>query len=277
MDGWWYLPSPEVPVRYAMSGIGSLYGYAASGVAHATLNDVITIPDDDTNGGPFLNFRLRTPSNPNERDRVVPVWQVDDVNDPDGWRNVQDAHNALYGANGHFFSENTISVWSFRGKTIRLRLEARGPLDYVIDDVSINSCGNAYSDAPYDVWSQWTGTTAVLQWTQHADHDLVFTFDPPIVGAPTFLPRNSPPQSGPLERSLTLHDLDPSVAYVVTIRSVHPDLGPSARSVTVELRSQPSDLCLTSRPLPFSMPVMPKPQPGEGCGSAGPVPRKTDR
>jgi hypothetical protein len=278
--GWYHLPSPEVPVSYAASGKHSLYGYVPGGAptGYATFNGTVAIPNNTTYGGPFLSYQLLAPGLPPGYATTGPMWQYDDVSDGAGWQNLAQAWTVEGGDRSR---EQTAGITTLAGKTVQLRVELPpgAPTDFVIDDVAISGCTYTYYSRPTNISSVWSGTNATVTWKysgmplQHTE----LTYDPPIPGAPASLPGPGVNQSD-LTQTLNLTGLDPSVVYRVTISIIDDQNHQPALPVTYELRSQPTELCLTSPPLPFSLPVLSSDRrPEDGCGSAGPVPRKVDR
>jgi bacillolysin len=267
--GWNYLPSPAVPVRFAMSGTHSLYGYAplSGPIAYATTIDPITVPA--IAGSPLLTFRMRNPSGGfADGGAIIPLWEYDDVNDGAGWQGL--GGMAL---NNNITADHVIPLSAIAGKTVLLRTSLRSAEDWVIDDIGINSCSVRFTGSAFDVSSVWSGTSAVLSWKYDSTPylNIGLSYDPPIPGAPTFLPGADTDQYG-VPQSVTLNGLDPATTYRVTITIVDTFSGQNGPPTLFMLSAQPSDLCLTSPPLPFPIATQTKPDPT--CGGIL-VPRRT--
>ena len=274
---WSILPTPGVPVSYASSGKGSLYGYSPPGglTGFATTKDAFTVPTNATFEGPFLSYRLLTPSLGRSQTTTGPLWQYDDVSDPAGWQNIGSASFVQGGE----FSDQTLGLANLRGKTVRLRVRvAPGEPEWLVDDVNVNSCTYTYFARATDVSAVWTGTTAVVGWKYSSmpqDH-FELSYDPPIPGAPTFLPGLGINQSD-VPRSVTLTGLDPAETYSVTITLFGSPSDNAPRPVTFQLKAEPTSLCLTQPPLPFRNPWTPPKSfgPSGECAPTPATPRRT--
>jgi hypothetical protein len=273
--GWRRIPSPDLPVSYAASGKGALYGLAPSdgSVAYATTKSTMTIPVFPDVYETFLTHQLLAPALGYWGPVNGPVWEYDDVNDAAGWQPLATAHADHGGAYAGWFKD----LRELEGKTVRLRVGvAAGMPDILIDDVRVASC-KILHPSPFDVTFAWSGTTAVVDWKYYSypqDH-FEFSYDPPIPGAPATLPGLGLFQDG-TPRSLTLTGLDPAKTYTMTITLVDDEHQRSARPVTVLLKTGLSPLCMTEPPLPFHLfsPTKP-PSTDGGCGTAVVTPRRS--
>ena len=271
--GWSFIPSPEVPVSYAASGKGALYGFTPSNgpTGYATMRDPITFPTPLPNGA-FLDYRVLAPSISISRGMSPPRWEYDNVNDGAGWQPLQSSMTA----HGGEYMEHWIDISALAGQTVRLRvLVAPGDTDWLIDDVNVHGCRSTFYAKAYDVTTTWSGTTAVVAWTYESnplDH-FELSYDPPIPGAPTTLSGLGVVQLA--TRSVSLNGLDPAVAYTMTITLVDDQNHQPPQPVTVVLRSQPTALCMTNPPLPFHLfsPTKP-PSIDGGCDTQVITPRR---
>jgi hypothetical protein len=231
----------------------------------------MTVPTDDTEDGPYLSYRMLGPSLAFDQPVWGPMWQYDDVNDSAGWQDLGRSD-----IRGGAWESEARRLTALMGKTTRLRLRiAPGDTDWLIDDVSVNSCTHTYRP-PWNVSSVWSGTSAVASWVYNSavgDH-FELSYSPPIPGAPTFLPGLGRDQFD-VARSVTITDLDPTVVYTMTIALFGPGGGGPPGTVTIELRAQPSEVCPVHPPLPFLVATPRKPTiGGSTCTPPAVIPRR---
>lgn len=269
---WQYIPNTDIPVRWATSGETALYGYGNGTTGYATMNSNVTVPVNNTYGGPYLTFQATDPSSGG--------WSVYspavEYNDGSGWKVLwpSSLREGMFG-----YKMYAVSLNALQGKSVKLRIGLNSnnyDHEWLVDDVKVFSC--RYMDTPARfVTATRTDTSAEVTFVYDSwpnDH-IELSYAPPIPGAPTRLDGLGVNQSE-VTRSFTVTGLDPDTTYTVSIVIVDDQNNTRSRPATVTLAKGLPAICPTRPPLSFTFTWSAR-RPGgvvDECGNPIPAPRR---
>ncbi|MEH1124006.1 M4 family metallopeptidase [Micromonospora sp. CPCC 206061] len=228
---WQVIPSGEVPVSWAHSGLRAMYGWMPSAATpgtsgSATMRTPVTIPAGETHFALHYN---------------VPTFNTStgglaiEYNAGGGWVALpaDPSTPTPTGASTRGYVTASYDVSSLAGQSVRFRFRlARTSLDreWLVDDVRLYQCVAAPS-VPRNVTTEWAAgnTSATVTWDRPASGSAVDHYEVSVDGSPN---RTNVAPGGDTT-SLVLNGLDAARGHIVRVWAVDAAGG---RSLPAELR-----------------------------------------